>query len=235
MRKIAALRAALYVRVSTADKQHPANQVAPLRAWCRKAGHRVVTEFVDKESGSSATRPAFLKMMEAARRHEFDVVVFWSLDRFSREGIAATFEHLKRLNSHHVEFYSLQDPFCRSLADKGDLAAAAAREILIAIAAWVAEYERRRRQERVKAGMERARKQGKPIGRQRTKYLSRDETATMMDMRTRGYSFRAIALKLESTKSTIQRRIEEETKRQADAAAAKTEATRLHAKRRKPR
>jgi len=234
MKKPPPRRAALYVRVSTADKQHPANQVAPLKTWCNKAGHQVVAQFVDRESGAHATRPAFQEMLAAARRHEFDLVVFWSLDRFSREGIAATFEHLKTLAGHQVDFYSLQDPFCRSLADEGDLAARAQRELLMALAAWIAEYERRRRQERVKAGMERARKEGKQIGRRRTRWLSHHDTATMMDMRTRGYSFRAIAAKMESTKSTIQRRIEEEEKRRA-AAAIKNPPTKKMLERRKRR
>lgn len=223
-------RAALYVRVSTADKQHPANQVAPLKTFCAKAGHHVVAQFVDRESGSTSGRPAFQEMLAAARRHEFDVIVFWSLDRFSREGIAATFEHLKTLAGHHVDVYSLQDPFCRTVADDSDLAARAQRELLLAVSAWVAEFERRRRQERVKAGMERARMEGKHIGRRRTKYLSRADTATMMDMRARGNSFRAIALKLESTKSTIQRRIEEEEKRQRTAAAKMNPAAQLAAR-----
>lgn len=214
MKKRPQRRAALYVRVSTPDKQHPANQVAPLKAWCAKAGHRVVAQFVDRESGSTASRPAFQEMLAGARRHEFDLLVFWSLDRFSREGIAATFEHLKTLAGHQVDVYSLQDPFCRTLADDNDLAARAQRELLMAVSAWVAEFERRRRQERVKAGMERARQEGKHVGRRRTKYFDAGATATMMDMRKRGRSFRAIALKLDSTKSTIQRRIEEEEKRQ---------------------
>lgn len=241
-----AIRAALYVRVSTADKQHPANQTAPLRDWCKKAGHFVAAEFVDRESGSSATRPAFQQMLEAARRHEFDLVVFWSLDRFSREGIAATFEHLRTLATHQVDFYSLQDPFCRSLADEGDLAARASRELLMAIAAWVAEYERRRRQERVKAGMDRARKEGKHIGRRRYWNFTSADTAQMMDLHRNGISLLKIADKLSSSKSTIQRRITEELKRLAaarpkgpafnsDRERAKSEADRLHAKRRKSR
>lgn len=221
MKKREPRRAALYVRVSTADKQHPANQTAPLKAWCKKAGHKVVAEFVDKETGSTPNRPAFQQMLDGARRHEFDLVVFWSLDRFSREGIAATFAHLKILAGHQVDFYSLQDPFCRSLADESDHAARAARDLLISITAWVAEYERRRRQERVKAGMERARKEGKQIGRRRSWYFSREDTAKMMEMRRRGRSFRAIASEMDSTKSTIQRRVEEEEKRARLAAAEK--------------
>jgi DNA invertase Pin-like site-specific DNA recombinase len=214
MKKRPARRAALYVRVSTADKQHPANQTAPLALWSKKAGHIVVKQYIDRESGSTSTRPAFQEMLAAARRHEFDLVVFWSLDRFSREGIAATFEHLKTLAGHQVDFYSLQDPFCRSLADDGDLAARAQRELLMALAAWIAEYERRRRQERVKAGMERARQEGKQIGRRRTRFLTTADKTRLMDMRARGYSFRAIAKELDQSKSTIERRFIEEQKRQ---------------------
>ena len=54
-------------------------------------------EYLDKASGKSAERPAFRRMLDAASRKDFDLVLFWSLDRFSREGVLGTLQHLERL------------------------------------------------------------------------------------------------------------------------------------------
>lgn len=197
------IRAALYVRVSTADKQHPANQTAPLRALCKKQGWKIVHEFVDRESGGSSDRAQFQAMMTAASRWEIDLVLCWSLDRFSREGIAATFTHLKRLKSYQVDFYSLTEEYFRTVGPAADL--------LIAVTAWVAEYERRRRQERIKAGLDRARAEGVQIGRRRNSFRA-GEIDSMVGMHRAGRSLRAIAAEFRSTKSTVGRRIAEAIK-----------------------
>src|ERR1035437_5843580 len=88
------MRIALYARVSTKDKgQDHENQLRELRALVtRKAsdGWAVAGEFVDRVSGKTADRPAFRRMFDAASRKEFDLVLFWSLDRFSREGVLET-------------------------------------------------------------------------------------------------------------------------------------------------
>src|SRR5262249_15460514 len=136
-------RAALYVRVSTIDKQHPANQTAPLEEWCQKTEWDIVHTYTDRESGASAERPQFQLMMNAAARHEFDVIVCWSLDRFSREGIAETFIHLKRLRDSAVSFYSITEEYFRTMGPAADF--------LIAVTAWIADHERRRRQDRIRA------------------------------------------------------------------------------------
>jgi DNA invertase Pin-like site-specific DNA recombinase len=82
---------AVYARASTLEKgQDPEHQLRELRAFVeRKAteGWILALEFVDKVSGKRADkRPAFRKMLDAASRKEFDLVLFWSLDRFTREG-----------------------------------------------------------------------------------------------------------------------------------------------------
>jgi DNA invertase Pin-like site-specific DNA recombinase len=191
-------RAVLYVRVSTRDKQHPANQTRPLREWCDENAVRIVTEYIDHESGAKDDRPQFIKMMEAAARHEFDIVVCWSLDRFTREGIAPTFQYLKRLRENRVDFYSYTEEFFRTIGPAADL--------LIAVTAWIAEYERRRRSERVAAGMARAKADGKRIGRTATKFTDA-QIAQMKSMHDAGVSLRAIALKFETSKATVERRI----------------------------
>src|SRR5215831_3365591 len=71
-----AMRVAIYARVSTEDKgQDPENQLRDLRAWCASAGHTIVREYVDQESGRSARRKAFAQLLEDAHRRQFNCVV----------------------------------------------------------------------------------------------------------------------------------------------------------------
>src|SRR6516164_11337283 len=101
------MRVAIYARVSTEDRgQDPENQLAQLRAWCASAGHTILREYVDQESGRSAKRKAFAQLFEDAHRRQFDCVLFWALDRFSREGMTATIGYLQRLASYGVVFHS---------------------------------------------------------------------------------------------------------------------------------
>jgi DNA invertase Pin-like site-specific DNA recombinase len=113
------MRIALYARVSTRDKgQDYENQLRDLRDFVsRKAsdGWVLVEEYLDKASGKSAERPAFRPMFEAASRKDFDLILFWSLGRFSREGVLETLQHLQRLGSYGVEWFSYREEFLRSV------------------------------------------------------------------------------------------------------------------------
>ena len=82
------MRIGLYGRVSTDDKgQDPENQLRELRAWCGHSGHTVIREYVDYESGRRGVekRKEFAALFEDAAKRKFDCVLFWALDRFSRE------------------------------------------------------------------------------------------------------------------------------------------------------
>jgi DNA invertase Pin-like site-specific DNA recombinase len=85
------MRAALYTRISTLDKgQEPANQVRQLREFCAAQGGTIVQGYEDHESSGKADRLQFKAMMTDAAQREFDVLLFWALDRFSREGVYQT-------------------------------------------------------------------------------------------------------------------------------------------------
>ena len=144
---------------------------------------RVVAEYEDRESGTK-DRPQFKAMMDAASRREFDTVLVWSLDRFSREGIGKTFDHLRRLGSYGVKFRSYSESFLDTTAECGELVAA--------IFAFVASFERRRIAERIVAGLARARAEGTVLGRprvpvNRTKvWRMADQGKSMRDLRRAG-------------------------------------------------
>jgi DNA invertase Pin-like site-specific DNA recombinase len=150
---------AIYARVSTDDKgQDPENQLRELRQWCISAGHTIAHEYVDQESGRKANRKEFTALFEDASRRKFDCVLFWALDRFSREGMVPTILHLQRLASYGVAFHSYTEAH---LATDNELV----RNILLALLASLAKVEAQKISDRTKAGMARAKAQGKRIGR----------------------------------------------------------------------
>jgi DNA invertase Pin-like site-specific DNA recombinase len=155
------MRIAIYARVSTDDKgQDPENQLRQLRQWCASAGHEITHEYIDHESGRKGTngRRRFSALFEDAHKRKFDCVLFWALDRFTREGMVPTIMHLQRLAAHGVGFHSYTEAH---LATDNELV----RNILLALLASLAKVEAQKISERTKAGMARARAQGKRIGR----------------------------------------------------------------------
>ena len=157
------MRVAVYARVSTDDKgQDPENQLRELRAWSANSGHTVTLEYVEHETGRKGAdkRKQFAALFEDAAKRKFDCVLFWALDRFSREGMAQTIGHLQRLNSYGVSFHSYTEPH---RATDNELV----RNILLALLSSLAKVEAQKISDRTKAGMNRARAKGIKIGRPR--------------------------------------------------------------------
>jgi DNA invertase Pin-like site-specific DNA recombinase len=151
-------RVAIYARVST-DKQDNENQLLQLREFAAKQGWRIVREYVDSETGSKSDRAEFKRMFEDASRRKFDLLVFWALDRLSREGVLETLQHLNRLTSYGVAWRSFTEQFFDSCGPF--------REAVIAIMATLAKQEHVKRSERTKAGLARVRAAGRRLGRPR--------------------------------------------------------------------
>lgn len=124
-------------------------------------------------------------MMTDASRRTFDVVVVWALDRFSRQGVGETFDHIRCLGSHGVQFVSLTEAHFRTTGPAG--------ELMIAVAAWIAKQERIRISERVRAGLDRVRmrgtRSGNPIGRPKVIF----DRAKVLGLRDDGKPWREIA------------------------------------------
>lgn len=177
----APLRAALYLRVSKDDStQTVENQRHALEAYCQRAHYAITAEYVDHESGrrGRAERQAFARIFEDAARREFDLVVFWALDRFSREGIRKTIHYLQQLDGYGVRFKSYTEPY---LDTSNELVA----HILLGVLSYFAELEAKKISERTKAGLARARAEGKVLGRP----TKRDEYgAVLEEMKQWGYS-----------------------------------------------
>src|SRR6516165_9594013 len=155
------MRIAIYARVSTDDKgQDPENQLQQLRAWCADAGHTVAHEYIDRESGRKGARERkqFAQLFEDALKRQFDCVLFWALDRFTREGMTPTIGYLKRLADCGVTFHSYTEAH---LATDNELVG----NILLAVMASLAKLESQKISDRTRAGIARARAQGKRIGR----------------------------------------------------------------------
>jgi DNA invertase Pin-like site-specific DNA recombinase len=187
-------RVALYARVSTRDKgQDNENQLAQLRDFCQKQGWQMVHEYIDRATGKHSDRGQFRAMFEGASRREFDAVVTWALDRLSREGVAQTFEHIKTLLSYGVQYISFIEAHFRTTGPAG--------ELMIAIAAWIAQQERIRLSERTIAGLQRARKAGRIGGRPRL-VVDREHIARLDE---EGYTTREIGVELGISAASVSR------------------------------
>ena len=183
-------RAALYMRVSTVD-QHPETQLLDLRQMAAQRGYEIVEQYTDRISGATARRPGLDQMMADARRGCFDVVLVWASDRIARS-VKHFLEVLDELNRINIEFISFREQI--------DTGGPLGRAIIIIVGA-VAELERNLIIERVRAGMRRAKLEGRPIGRQP---LDLDRTGILRD-RNQGQSLRQLAKSYRVSRATIHR------------------------------
>jgi DNA invertase Pin-like site-specific DNA recombinase len=187
-------RIVLYARVSTKDKgQDAANQLHQLRDYAAKQDWTILREYIDNASAKTADRPQFKAMMAAASRREFDLVLFWSLDRFSREGVLATLTHLQTLTSYGVGWKSFTEQYLDSCG--------VFRDAVLSILATIARQERIRLSERTIAGLEKARRKGAAIGRPR---VVTDRTK-VRELRAEGKSLPAIAREMGLSITTVAR------------------------------
>jgi DNA invertase Pin-like site-specific DNA recombinase len=188
------MKAAIYARVSTVD-QEPENQLQELRRYVEARGWTAV-EFVDRGvSGAKDRRPALDQLLRDAKRRRFDVVVCWRLDRLGR--------NLKHLITLLEDLQALGVAFV-SLAEGID-ATTPAGKLQMHILGAIAEFERGRIVERVKAGLARARAQGRKLGRPQRK-ISEDVLN-----RARGLSVREAAVKLGVSPATAHRWLSQKT------------------------
>jgi putative DNA-invertase from lambdoid prophage Rac len=185
------MRAVIYARVSTTD-QKPENQIRELEAYAAKQGWEVVQTVKDKISGtkSAKDRAGLSKVLEMAHQSKFDVLLFWSLDRLSREGTRETLGYLQTLTASGVQWHSYTENYLSSLGPFAD--------VVISILSTLAKQERIRISERTKAGLARAQKDGKTLGRPKGKreFKTADRIRLVKQLRAEGQSFAKIGEQL---------------------------------------
>ena len=148
------MNVALYVRVSTED-QHPENQINELRKYASSRGFVVYNTYIDRISGVRDSRPGLNDLMLDARRRCFDAVLVWKLDRLGRslQHLISMVEEWKRLG---VDFICMTEPIDTT---------SAGGELVFHIFGAIAQFERQLIRERINLGLDRARRQGKRLGR----------------------------------------------------------------------
>lgn len=187
-------RAVLYVRVSSPD-QHTETQLCDLHPLAAARGFEIVGEYSDKISGTKAKRPGLDQLMSDARRGKFDMVMVWSFDRVARS-VKHFLEVLDELNHLNIALISFRE----NIDTSGPLGRA-----MIVIVGAIAELERSLIVERVKAGMRRARLEGRQIGRAR---LDVNRQQIVLDRRG-GMSLTVVAKKHSISRASVCRLMKE--------------------------
>jgi DNA invertase Pin-like site-specific DNA recombinase len=187
-------RAAIYTRVSTGD-QHQETQVYDLRELAMHRRYEIVHEYTDTISGSKSKRPGLDQLLEDACKHRFDVVLVAAFDRVARN-VRHFLEVLDELNHLNIEFVSLRE----NIDTGGPLGRA-----MVVIVGAIAELEKSLIVERVRAGMRRAKLEGRRIGRAP---LNVDRAAIVRDRLT-GLSLTKVAKKHRVSRATVCRLVNE--------------------------
>jgi len=182
-------RIAIYARVSTTD-QSTESQLLDLRRYVSERGWNIFKEYVDEGiSGTKDSRPALNELMNDAKKRRFDVVLVWRFDRFARstKHLILALEEFKNLG---IDFVSYQE----NIDTSSPLGSA-----IFTIISAVAQLERDIIAERVKAGLRRAKENGKKLGRPRATV----DTEKIHWLRSKGLSLRAIAKETGVSRTTV--------------------------------
>ena len=184
------MRVAIYARISTTNKGQDAdNQLQVLREFCLRSNFQIFNEYVDEVSGGTAERPAFKRMFMDASKRKFHLLLFWSLDRFSREGTRPTIQYLERLESCGVNFKSYTEQYIDSCG--------IFKDVVISLLSTLARQEKVKLGERVKAGLARSSKKG---GRPT---IDGNMIEQIKSLKLEGLSNRAIGKNLNLSHSTV--------------------------------
>jgi DNA invertase Pin-like site-specific DNA recombinase len=179
--------------VSTYDKgQDPELQLNPLRDYCRARGLVDIKEFVDICTGASDRRPKLDELMSLARKRLIDCIIVWKMDRFGRslKHLVLTIDELSSLGVSFVS-YMEQIDFSTPVG-----------KLMFHIIAAMAEFERELIRERVRAGLDNARRKGKRLGRKPVAPVDIEKVIELHKKNPK-LSVRAIAKKTRLSKSSV--------------------------------
>lgn len=184
-------KVAIYARVSTTDKgQDIDTQLFPLKEFIERRGWELSKVYSDQMSGSKESRPALKDLMKDAHKRKFDCVLVFRFDRFARS-TKQLINALETFNSLGIDFVSFQESIDTTTP---------AGQMMFTIIASFAQFERSIIQERVKAGLIKAKAKGKKLGRPK----SHVDAGKIKELRSEGLSIRKIAQTLSVPKSTVQ-------------------------------
>lgn len=184
------MRVAIYARISTSDKKQDLdNQLLPLKEYVASRGWNLCEVYTDQISGSKESRPGLNKLIEDAHRRRFDCVLVWRFDRFARSTKQLILA-LDTFRSLGINFISYQESIDTTTPTG---------QLMFTLLASFAQFERSIIQERVRAGLDKARAKGKKLGRPKV-LLDLDALAELKKL---GLSLRQISKKLDIPKSTI--------------------------------
>lgn len=182
-------RVAVYARCSTKD-QHAANQIDDLEQYAAARRWSIVGRFVDEGiSGARRDRPGLDAMMKLVRQRKVDTVLVWKYDRFARS-MSHLLQALEEFRSVGVNFVSFTE---------GIDTTSSMGKFVFGVFSSLAEFERSLIAERVKNGMEKARKRGQHLGRPKLKV----DVAEIKRLRSQGLSVRQIATQVGISKSAV--------------------------------
>jgi DNA invertase Pin-like site-specific DNA recombinase len=189
-----AMKTAIYCRVST-DKQDTDNQLLQLRDFAAKQGWEIVAEYCDNGiTGKTSERAELQRMFADASRRKFDMLLFWALDRLSREGVLETLQHLRKLEAYGVGYRSYTEPYFDSCG--------VFKDVVLAVVATLAKQEAVKRSERTRAGLARVKASGRLLGRRRQ---YDHHAAQIALLRSQGVPGREIARRLGISDHSVRR------------------------------
>ncbi|KAA3595855.1 MAG: resolvase [Calditrichaeota bacterium] len=193
-----AQKVAIYIRVSKKDEsQDTENQLLQLQEFCVTNSYIIYKVYQDNESGKKgrSERQGFDELFKDARAKKFNLVLFWALDRFSREGMFKTIKYLEQLESYGIRFRSLTEDY---LHTDNELT----RNLLLAMMSTFAKLEIQKISDRTKAGLERAKQKGKTLGRVP---IDGETIKKIKELRSSGSSISKTAKKLKVSISTVRK------------------------------
>ncbi len=193
------MKVAIYARVSLEEierGQNPENQLMELREFVKRKGWEIYKEYVDRISGAKESRPALNDLMNDARHMHFKAVVVWKLDRLGRS-LAHLIQIINEWQKLGVDFICLTQPIDTTTPGG---------KLIFYIFGAIAEFERDLIRERTLAGIKRARKEGKRIGRPK---LSKYHRNLIINLYQKGYSMRRISKEIRVSYGSVHKVVKE--------------------------
>jgi len=185
------MKIGIYARISK-DSSDNQNQLMILRDYCKSMNYEIVDEYNDVISGGTSKRPAFNQMMKDASKRKFDILLFFALDRFTREDTRKTIQYLQMLEDYGVSYKSFTEQYIDS--------SGIFKDVIIALLSTLAKQEKVRISERVQAGLSKARQQGRIGGRPSLEAVKINK---IKKLKNQGMSIVAISKELKISRGTV--------------------------------